>query len=69
MPLANAVTCQYRSEFQFHSPDFPATFLIPEEIKVPYMKKKMNSPNVEDLRFLNVTRIFNKQIVHLMMHL
>lgn len=34
MLLANAVTYLYRSEFQFHSPDLPATFLIPEEIQV-----------------------------------
>lgn len=34
MPLANAVTCQYRSEFQFHSPDLPASFLLPGEIQV-----------------------------------
>lgn len=34
MPLANTVTCQYRPEFLFHSPDFPATFLTPDEIQV-----------------------------------
>lgn len=66
MPLANTVTCQYKSEFLFLSPDFSDTFLIPEEYK---LKKKMNLANFGDLRSLNVTGNFNKKIVHLMMHL
>lgn len=52
-------------DFNLRSPDFPATFLIPKEIRVSYMKKKKNSPNFGDVRSSNVTGISNKQIVHI----
>lgn len=52
-------------DFSSRSPDLPATFLVPEEIRVPYTKKKVNPPNFGDLRSSNVTGIFNKQIAYL----